>query len=333
MNHDGFMFYQFKTCFCEFKSIDDTLCLIYSKEENLISYDLVKNQVINSINKNNSSNDIRHYLDNQFKRDLILNSFAFKNEIEVSNFKNWQVLLKLSHVNSGGLLFSSCFFNDNNNIYILTSNNKVTYSSKSECIKVFDMKKNKIKEIKNSNEDTFYIENYYDSKLEKNFIVTCNHGHINFYDFQSNSLFKQYKSDIPYQIINDFVVDDRGANKIILGTSYSGIKMWNFDTGELLKKTISHLENMYGLCLFNQNYLLAGTNTNYNDPNSFIVLIDLSNEKIIKRINTKLIGQSITCIKAIDMKNGKFFICGGRWSKIVLLENKGNEFNIKTTIY
>ena len=90
---------------------------------------------------------------------------------------------------------------------------------------------------------------------------------------------------------------------------------------------------MYGLCLFNQNYFLAGTETNYNDPNSFIVLIDLSNEKIIKRINTKLIGQSITCIKAIDMKNGKFFICGGRWSKIVLLENKGNEFNIKTTIY
>ena len=238
MNHDGFMFYQFKTCFCEFKSINDILCLICSKKDKiLISYALVKNQVINSVTKKKFPiNDIRHYLDNQFKRDLILNSLVFANEIEVSNFKNWQILLKISHVNSAGCLFSSCFFNENNNIYILTSHNAVTYICKGECIKVFDMKKNKIKEIKNSNENTFFIDNYYDSKLKKNFIVTCNNGHINFYDFQNNSLFKQYKSDISYETINDFVVDDRGPNKMLLGTSYTGIKMWNFDTGELLKK-------------------------------------------------------------------------------------------------
>ena len=65
--------------------------------------------------------------------------------------------------------------------------------------------------------------------------------------------------------------------------------------------------------------------------NSFIVLIDLTNEKIISKINTKL-GKEITCIKAIDIKNEKFFICGGRWSDIILLENKEYEFNIKTRI-
>ena len=52
------------------------------------------------------------------------------------------------------------------------------------------MKKNKIKEINNSNEDTLYIDNYYDSKFNENFIVTCNRDHI-----------------------NDFVVDERGSFK------------------------------------------------------------------------------------------------------------------------
>ena len=46
-------------------------------------------------------------------------------------------------MNERGFLFSSCFFNDNNNIYILTTKNRVTTIGKSENIKVFNMKKKK----------------------------------------------------------------------------------------------------------------------------------------------------------------------------------------------
>ena len=327
MEHDGYQFHQFKTTFCEFKSINDILCLIFSRgyfNSPLISYDIVKNQVVNKINKVNVISDIRHHLDTQLKKDLILLTFVNENEIEVSDFKNWQVLMKISHVNGGICLFSSCFYNDNNNIYILTSHNIVDYPFENECIKVFDMKKNKVKEITNSNEKTFYIDSHYDSKFDKNFIVTCNQDHINFYDFQNNSLFKQYKNDATYEDFNDFVVDDRGSNKKLLGSCYSGIKIWDFYTGELLKKTISNLMQIYGLCLFGQNYLLAGSEYN-------IVFIDLTNEKIISKIKINRINE-IASIKEIDIKNGKFFICGGRWSDIILLENKEFEFNIKTTI-
>ena len=330
MNHDGYMFHQFKNTFCGFKSINDILCLIFSKglfNNTLTSYDIFKNQVINKISKTGVISDIRHYLDNQLKRDLISLSFVDKNEIEVCDFKNWQILLNISNVNRGGCLFSSCFFNDNNNIYILTSHNKVTYMYPSECIKVFDMKKNKVKEIQNSNENTYYIDSYYDSKFDKNFIVTCNDGHINFYDFQNNSLFKQYDSDKIYENIDDFVVDDRGSNKKLLGSCHSGIKIWDYNTGELLKKAILSLENIYGLCLFGQNYLLAGTKNS-------IVFIDLTKEKIINRINVGLAGfhNAIASIKEINTENGKFFICGGRWSDIILLENKEFEFTIKNKI-
>ena len=89
MLHDGYGFYQFKTCFCEFKSIDDILYLIYSEKINvLVCYDINNKKIINRITrKNGPITDIRHYLDNKLKRDLILNSFK-RNEIEVSNLQN-----------------------------------------------------------------------------------------------------------------------------------------------------------------------------------------------------------------------------------------------------
>ena len=333
--HDGYNFYQFKTCFCLFKSINEIICLIYSKNYEILScYNLDNKQVLTEINKNNGIiNDIRHYLDNNTKRDLILNSYVQKNEIEIQNLKNWEVLLRISHVNQGGYLFSACFYNYNNNIYILSSNNKVTFIWKCECIKVFDMEKNKIKEIKKSNEDIYYIDSYYDSKLDNNFIVTCNCGYIKFYDFNSNSLFKKYTDSEFLGTILDYVVDDRGLNKILIGSYYDSIIIWDFYSGEILKKSIPDLNRVYGLCLFDTNYLLIGTDKygGYNKCYSDIILFDLNNLKIIKKINSKN-ENTISCIKTIDSKNGKKIISGGRWSDIVIYENKEFEFIIEHTI-
>ena len=159
-------------------------------------------------------------------------------------------------MNNGGCLFPSCFFNDNNNIYILTTINRNTIIGECENIKVFDMNTNKIKEIKNSNEDTLYIDNYYDSKFNKNFIVTCNIGHINVFDFKNNSLLKKYNDSKFCGRINDFVVDERGTIKQLLGSCFTGIRIWDFYTGEFLKIIIPdlNLNGIYGLCLFNKNY-------------------------------------------------------------------------------
>lgn len=325
MLHDGYGFYQFKTCFCEFNSIDDIFYLIYSEKINvLICYDIIKKKIINRVIKSNGPiTDIRHYLDNKLKRDLILNSFK-RNEIEVSNLQNWESLLKISNVNESGFLFSSCFFNDNNNIYILTTKNKVTTIGKCENIKVFDMKKKKIKEIYGSNKDTFYIDNYYDSKLNENFIVTCNRNHINIFSFQKSLLFKKYNAADCGEI-NDFIVDERGSIKKLLGSCYYGIIIWDFYTGKLLKQIMSNIGGIYGLCLFNNNYLLAGNN-------NYIILIDLINEKIVNKISSNQ-EKEISRIKAIDTKNGKIFICGGRWEcDIIFLENKELKFSIKNRI-
>ena len=88
MNTNEFHFYEAKTCFCEFKSIDNILCFVYilNRESALVSYDIIKKKIINKnvINKNEISfkiTDVRHHLDKKLKRDLILNNNMYKNDI------------------------------------------------------------------------------------------------------------------------------------------------------------------------------------------------------------------------------------------------------------
>ena len=70
----------------------------------------------------------------------------------------------MKYVYNNGLLFSAFFLNDNNQNYIIASNDNLYFS---EFIKVFVFNGNKIKEIKDFNFNIFYISSYRDKKLSK----------------------------------------------------------------------------------------------------------------------------------------------------------------------
>ena len=261
----------------------------------------------------------------------------YNNEIYIWDFNNWQKLTQSYGVNKSGALYSLCFYEFNNIIYILTTN--ISWYGQNGNIKVLNLQSNNIKEIPNSNERAIYIDTYYDSKFDKNWIVTCNDkGHINFYDFQNNALFKRFDDNDPkYQfLINDFVVDERELIKKLIGSCYKAhIKIWDFYNGNLIKRIMFNCDgiyDLYGLCILNYNYLLVGTNeTNDNgNINGSIILFDLNTEKAIKKIRAH-IGK-VNYIKFINTNNGNILISGGLYSDIIFWENKGLEFNIKDRI-
>ncbi len=64
------------------------------------------------------------------------------------NIYNFECLLNIEKINKKRELYSACFLNINNNIYIITSN--YNWYCKTEPIKVFDFQGNKIKEINDS---------------------------------------------------------------------------------------------------------------------------------------------------------------------------------------
>ena len=64
------------------------------------------------------------------------------NNLKIWNINNWECILNLKNINKEGFLYSACFFNKYNEIYIICSNYNYNIS---EPIKIFDFngKKNK----------------------------------------------------------------------------------------------------------------------------------------------------------------------------------------------
>ena len=281
--------------FCIFKSINDIYYIIYTnKNRSIISLNLVNNNKINEIKNAHEETirNFRYYLDKINKRDLII-------------------------INKEGALFSACFLYDNNGYYILSSN--CNFNGESERIKIFDLKGNIIKEINDSNDKIFFIDSFYDSKLSKLYIITGNQGYVKSFDYNENKIYFQY-SDNNDKRAHDSIIINENKDKInIIESSLNGnIRIWDFHSKELLRRIKITKRELYGICLWNNDYLFVGC-----DDNS-IKLIDLKQRKIIKEFYSHN-NEVITIKKLIHPKYGECLISQGFDDQIKLWVNKNKK--------
>ena len=200
-----------------------------------------------------------------------------ENNIKIWNIKNWECLLNINNINKVGYIYSACFFNENNQMYVITSNRNL--NGNPEAIKIFNVNGQKIKEINNSNDHTFYIDTYYDKILNKNFIITGNFGYVKTYDYNKNELYYKYDDNKCYNEdrfhCSLIVKNNEKIIKIIESSGDGFIRIWNFHSGILLDK-IKIGTRLYSICLWNDNYLFVGCQDNS------IKLIELNNKLIVK---------------------------------------------------
>ena len=309
--------------FIVFISINDLLYLIYSKRNSIISFDLNNNKKINEI-KNAHNEDIsnfRHCLDKINKKDFLLSISKNINNIKLWDVKNFECLLNIEKINKFGYLYSSCFLNYNNQIFIITSNWNLSFS---EYLKIFDLKGNKIKEINNSNDKTFFIDTYYDQKLSKIYIITSNQYNIKSYDFKNNKLFYEYSDDSDInEHCNIIIYNKNNLIELIEASPEGKIRIWDFNSGKIIYK-ISLMNNnlsfsgLTTICLWDNDYLFIGC------IDKTIKLLELKSGNNIKN----LIGhtESVLCIKKV--KHPQYGDClisqGRRYDQIKIWANKRN---------
>ena len=188
ITNDSYSNYWLDNTFIIFKSINNILYLIYAnKKRSIISYDAISNQKINEIKNAHEDyiTNFRHCLSNN-KKDLFLSISSLNNNIKLWNVTNFECLCDIKNINKNGLLLSACFLRENNQNYIISSNDNLYYS---EYMKIFDFHGKKIKEIKDFNFNTFFVDNFYDINLSKNFIITGNFGYVKSYDFNDNKIY------------------------------------------------------------------------------------------------------------------------------------------------
>ena len=290
---DSYSDYGLDNIFIAFKSINDLLCLVYTnKRKSIICYDL--NNLVKIIElklcHEEYITNLRHYLDDIYKRDLIMSISNEDNNIKIWNLNNWECILNIQNVNNNGHLYSACFMKDNNQNYIISSNYNEIQNS--EFIKIFDFEGNKIKEINHSNEITFLIDTYYNEILNKNFIITGNLNYIKSYDYNKNNLYHKYfDNGIGYHF-SIIIYNNEEIIKLIESCEDGNIRIWHFHSCLLLYKIKVTDDNLNGICLWNNNYLFVGC-----DDES-IKLIDIKNGLLIEELNDH--NREVLTIKKIN---------------------------------
>lgn len=213
------------------------------------------------------------------------------------------------NINEDGFIYSAYLLNDKNNIYIITSN----FSSKgyyTDPIKLFDLKGKKIKEIKDSYYQTYYIDVYYDNKVSKIYIITGNVGYCTSYDYYENKIYHNYldknshKAQHSELMIN---INDKIA-KLIESSIDGYIRIWDFNSGELLNKILVSTKWIFGFCLWNIDYILVGC------FDKTIKIVDIKNSKVINELKGH--NGEVINIKKINLpKFGECLISNGSYQE------------------
>ena len=303
---------------CVFNSIDNIPYLIYTNTKNsIICYNIIDKKIINEIKKAHLKEitNYRHCLDKPNKRDLILSISAEDNALKIWNINKFELILEINKVYKFGYLFSASFLIEDKNIFIITSN--CIWNNNSESIKVLDLYGYQIKEINDSKNQTLFIDSFFDSTWDKNYIITGNKGSIKSYDYYHNKLYQNY-SDNDNKNHLCVIVKENKYEKIIkiFDSCYDGnIRIWDFHSGQLLQKIEVTNKNLYGFCLWDDENILVGCE-----------------DKTIKIINIKncnsinfLFGHIIRVVSVKNLvipKYGKFLISqGAERDNIILWKN------------
>ena len=307
--NDSFVYSNLDYSFTVFNSINNILYLIYSNEnKSMICYDLNNQRKINEIKNIHDEfiTNFRHYLDEINKRDLVMSLSRNDNNIKIWNINNFECILDIKNVNQNGYIYSACFLKDNSQNYIIASNRNM--EGEPSPIKIFNFKGQKIDEIKDSKDHTFFIDTFYDTILNKNFIITGNFGYVKSFDYSKNELYHKYddnKCDNNDRFHCSIIIKNNERKIKLIESSGDGfIRIWNFHSGLLLNK-IQVGSRLYSICLWNKNYLFVGCQDNT------IKLIELNNKLIVK----SLYGHDnwVLTLKKVCDNKGKELLISQNW--------------------
>ena len=281
--------------FIVFKSFNSILYLIYSdNNKSIISYNIIDNKKINEIKNVHKDyiSSFRYYLDNKKKRDLVI---SLSSNLHYSNIKLWDInnlelILNIEKLTNYGFLKSACFLNDNKGSYIVVCF-AIYHKNNPEPIKVYDFDGNKTKEINDSEDSAYYIDNYYDDDLNKNFILTGNLGYIKSYDYNENKIYHKYNENNNNSGHLSIIINKKKEMTELIESCCDGnIRIWNFHWGVFIRIINISKEGLREICMWDNEYLLVVCD------DKTIKIINLNNGEIIKEIegyNDKVISLKI----------------------------------------
>ena len=255
---------------------------------------------INENNKDNENNDYNNKENNQFN----INNEKLGNEINTSDkeIKNNMEIEADQKINNNNDNLNSSNNADNNS----DNNNEIRENQD-------DPPADKIKV-----DHIYYIDSYFDIKLNITYIISCCSEFIKSFNFNLNILYHIYLDETTEKNIHgSAIIDDRSNNIVrLIECCIDGyVRIWDFHLGILLNKIKICNEGINSICLWNENHIIIGCN------DATIKMVDINKNEIIHVLYGH--KQRVCCIKIIEHeKYGKCIISKGWGADAIKLWKK-----------
>ena len=277
--------------FITFESIYQEKFLVYgTKNFTIHFYDFKFEKVTRYIKKAHDCEitNFRHIFDNNYNRDLLLSISDIIKNIKVWDVKNQDCLVNIRKAYLEGYLFSSCFLIDQ----IHKMNYIITVNYNKEFIKIYDFEGKAVSTINNSEDQSVFVDTFYNSHQKKYYIIVGNEKYIISYFFETGGIFRRYYDQGSLGTHMNFVFNFiENEINLVESDTFGYVRIWDFNTGLLLNKCLVGKNlKLRGICLWNQNYLFVGSS------DKKLKLIDLENGARIDNIKC---GIDIYTIKKV----------------------------------
>ena len=260
--------------FCAFKSFNGEPLVVWgSTSLNIEFYDCNKDKIVKTIFQAHKQTifSCRHYPDMRLRKDYIITS-SNDRSVKVWDITKDNYDLYISNVHNGYYIYSVSLL-----CHIHKETNYIITSCPNEKMKVWDFSGAYLRNFGQSNESTYFIDIFYNKIQKKYFVINANSNDVKSYHFETGDLYQKYKGT-PQTWHMSAVVNDVNDIFVLIESDGNGtIRIWNFDTAELLKSINStNSINLRGICLWNDRYLFAAGN------DSQVKLFDLEEGKFVK---------------------------------------------------
>ena len=266
--------------FCTFKSKNDIIYLIYTnRKKSIIFFDLNNNKRINEIKEAHKAyiSNFKYYYDNIGKRELLISISCEDSNIKLWNINNFECVYNFEKIyDPVSATYSAVIFEEKGANYLITGN--CNWDGDSENIKIFDLEGKEISTIDNKKDGILFLDMYYDEEKSKKYIITGTRSCIKTYDYDEKKQYREYCDKTFSYHISIVTFKDENIVKMVESSNDGFIRIWNFHSGQMLKKIAASQNWLYGICLWNEQYLFVGS------TNHFIMVVDLKNGKVVNQL-------------------------------------------------
>jgi hypothetical protein len=300
--------------FCAFKTLKGDYYVVWGTPTyNIIVYDLrLETQIKSFIAHTSTIFSCRHYVDKKDKQDLLISS-SYDRSVKVWNVKDWSNIINIQTAHNGYYIYSVCILSDE-----LEHKNYIISAAPNEYTKIWDFSSKFIREFGVSNESTYFINTWLDSKNKKYYVINANSVDVKVYHFNTGLLYRSFKGTPNTWHMSALVNEIDNLTQLIESDGNGNVRIWDFYQGTLLKTIASSGINLRGVCLWNDQYLFA-SGSDYN-----VKLYDLKNGIYLKKYD----GHTSTCCaveKIVHPKYGECLISHALDGKLKLWINKTNK--------